>query len=80
MKTILLSALLMFLYSGKRQILLFYNINGISVKDKQISALNKDKKGLEERDIVIHVYKTDETIAGKWKVRSGAAFTFILVW
>ena len=79
MKTILLSVLLMFHYPGKRQVLLFYNSNGVSVKDEQVSILNKDKKGIEERDIIIHTYKTDEASATKWKVSPDAAFTFILV-
>ena len=79
MKIILLSFLFFFMYPGKRQILLFYNDNGIAVKNKQLSLFTNDEKGLKERDIVIHTYKTNEAAANKWNIKSGAAFTFILV-
>ena len=67
------------MYPGKRQILLFYNARGASVKEEQLSVLNKEKTGLGERDIVIHVYKTSEAAADKWNIKPGSAFTFILV-
>lgn len=81
MKIVLLSALLMFMYPGQRQILLFYNDSGVAVKDKQLSLLNADKKGLQERDIVIHIYKTAEEkeLADKWNIKPSAAFTYLLI-
>ena len=79
MKIILLSLLFLFMYPGKRQVILFYNGNGASVKEEQLSILNKDKKGLEERNIDVHFYRTTEPAAGKWNIKPGKAFTFILV-
>ena len=68
------------IYSSKRQILLFYNSNGIAAKEKQLSVLNSQLKEMQERDIEIHTYDVSNTAAAKqWKVSSKTPFTFILV-
>lgn len=68
-------------YPGKRQVLLFYNAQGIATKTEQLNILEAQKEGLAERDIEIHSYilseHTDE--AQKWKASPEDPFTFILV-
>ncbi len=81
MKTVLLFFSLLFMYPCKRQIILFYNDNGIAARNKQMALLNADTKGWQERNIVIHTYQTSEEkeAAGKWNIKPDASFTFILV-
>ena len=70
----------MMLYPGKRQVLLFYNNNGIATKEKQLTLLNNEKQGVEERDIEIRTYDVSNAKeAHHWKVPASASFTFILV-
>ena len=81
MKTILFTCLLLFMYPGKRQILLFYNDKGAATHNQQMAILDADKKGLLERDIVVYAYKTtdEKSVADKWKIKPGEAFVFLLI-
>ena len=82
MKTILL--ILFFstmIYISKRQVLLFYAKDGITLKDRQLDLLKKHTSGLQDRDIDIHTYNMDDAGAEvkKWHIPATATFTFILV-
>jgi hypothetical protein len=69
------------MYPGKRQVLILYNQQGLSIKNKQLAELNKDQQGLSERDITIHIIETsnEKAEAKKWRVDDTKAFTFILI-
>ena len=67
------------IYPGKRQVLLFYNSNGVVAKEEQLALLNNQLKGVQERDIEIYTYEVSDAKAKQWKVAASAAFTFILV-
>ena len=64
-----------------RQVILLYNEAGKSVHDKQIAELDKQKDGMNEREIVIKSFSASENPGEfkKWKVDQSQAFTFILV-
>jgi hypothetical protein len=81
MKMLFFNLLLLFMYAEKRDLFIFYNQDGVAIKDRQLAELNKDKTGLQERDIVIHTLKTDsaKAQAKKYNVNANTAFTVILV-
>lgn len=81
MKALLLFFSLLFMYKDQRQVILFYNNDGIELRNKQMALLNADTKGWMDRDIVIHTYETGKAkeAAGKWNVSPNTAFTFILI-
>ena len=66
----------------KRHVLLFSNVNGSEIRDKQLDELDKNIEGIKERDIVVKSYisfSENEDIWHKWKVDKNQPFTFILV-
>ncbi len=69
------------MYPGHRQVLIFYNQAGVAIKDKQINDLHEDKKGLEERDIIIHTFEVNkaESEVKKYSIDTADLFTFILI-
>lgn len=66
-------------YPGNRQVLIFYNEEGAVLKTSQLELLNKEKQGVEERDIEIHCYTNESSKAKQWHVQPSHAFTFILI-
>jgi hypothetical protein len=80
MKTVFLLLILAVMYPGKRQVLIFFNQNGSALKDEQIRLLNKNNKGLLERNIIIHSYNTnfEKEKMKEWNVSPDADYTFIL--
>ncbi len=69
------------MYPGKRDLLIFYNQDGVTLKNKQLSELEKDNKGITERDMVIYTLPVDVATAEAKKYRVDAAkpFTLILI-
>jgi hypothetical protein len=65
-----------------RQVLLFSNTKGNAVLQKQLFELQKDKPGIDDREIEIKTIPTSvENLAlwKTWKVDQATPFTFILV-
>lgn len=81
MKTLFLFYILTMTFPGKRQVLIFYNEEGITKKNEQIDLLQKNKQGVLERDITINTYHISEAKeeVNKWNISSSSTFTFILV-
>ncbi len=81
MKTLLLCLIPIVMYAGHREVYLFYNGQGSALKDKQVSVLNKDRKGLEERDIILHIVEVGHAApqVQQWRINTAAAFTFLLI-
>ena len=69
------------MYPGHRQVYIFYNQAGTAIKDKQINDLHEDKKGLQERDIIIHTFEVNkaESEVKKYNIATADSFTFILI-
>ena len=72
----------LFMVDEKRHILLFSNIDGAEILDRQREELDKHNAGIKERDIVVKSYisfSENEDVWHKWKVDKNQPFTFILV-
>lgn len=81
MKIVLLHLLLLLMYPGKRGLFIFYNQLGAVLKNKQLAELEKDRNGLEERDIIIHLFEKDSAKdkVKEYHIRAAKAFTIILI-
>ncbi len=68
-------------YPGKRLVLIFYNNNGIELKNKQLDLLKKDSSGISNRDIEVSTYEitAEKTEVKRWNISSSKPFTFLLV-
>ena len=81
MKTLLLFLMLTTPHYAKRQVLIFYGVNGTALKNKQLSLLNADKHQLLERDIEIHTYNISESEpeVRHRNIKPTSDFTFLLL-
>lgn len=81
MKTLFIYLTSLIMLSNTRDVYIFYNTAGSTLKDKQFTELNSDKKGLQERDIIIHTINTPEATkeAKQWNIATATPFTFLLV-
>ncbi len=69
------------MYSNNREVYIFYTKNGVALKEKQLAELDKDKKGWQERNLVLHLVNSDSAASEreKWKVEVTQPFTFLLI-
>jgi len=81
MKVVCLYLFLLFMFPGKRELLIFYNQDGVALMNKQLFELEKDRKGLTDRDIIIHTLPLNTATAEmkKYRVDVIKPFTIILI-
>ena len=69
------------MFHEHRDVYLFYNEQGNTLKNEQIAALNRNQKGVQERDIALHSIdvRSNAPEIKKWHIDTAASFTFLLI-